>query len=153
MSVRRWVPWLGLAVVVAVSLVVGAGGSGGPPTDAERKTALASELRCPTCRGQSVRDSDAPAAAAIRAEIGRRVDEGQSDEEILAYVDGKFPESLRLTPPASGVGVLVWALPVVALVAAVAGLAAAFRRWKAEPLPAPSDDDRALVERARSTKP
>ncbi|MBW3645185.1 MAG: cytochrome c-type biogenesis protein CcmH [Actinobacteria bacterium] len=153
MTARRWLPWLGLALVVAVSLVVGAGGRGGPPTDAERKTALASELRCPTCRGQSVRDSDAPAAAAIRTEIDRRVDEGQSDEEILAYVDSKFPESLRLTPPASGLGVLVWALPVVALVAAVAGLAAAFRRWSAEPLPAPSDDDRALVERARSTGP
>ncbi|HEV2768358.1 MAG TPA: cytochrome c-type biogenesis protein CcmH [Acidimicrobiales bacterium] len=153
MTARRLLPWLALALVVAGSLVVGAGGSGGPPTDAERKTALASELRCPTCRGQSVRDSDAPAAAAIRAEIDRRVDEGQSDEEILAYVDSKFPESLRLTPPASGLGVLVWALPVVALVAAVAGLAAAFRRWSAEPLPAPSDDDRALVQRARSSGP
>ena len=153
MSARRWAPWLGLAVVVAASLAVGTAGTGGPPTAAERKAHLASELRCPTCRGQSVRDSDAPAAAAIRAEIGRRVDEGQSDEEILAYVDGKFPESLRLTPPASGLGALVWALPVVALVAAVAGLAVAFRRWQADPLPAPTDDDRALVERARSTGP
>jgi cytochrome c-type biogenesis protein CcmH len=153
MTGRRWMPWLALALVLGVALVVGTAGTGGPRTDAERKDHLASELRCPTCRGQSVRDSDAPAAAAIRAEIARRVDEGQSDEEILAYVDGKFPESLRLTPPASGLGALVWALPVVALVAAVAGLAVAFRRWRAEPLPAPSDDDRALVERARSPAP
>lgn len=153
MRARRWGPWLALVVVLAGALVVGTAGTGGPRTDAERKAHLASELRCPTCRGQSVRDSDAPAAAAIRAEISRRVDEGQSDDEILAYVDGKFPESLRLTPPASGMGAVVWALPVVALVAAVAGLAVAFRRWRAEPLPAPSDDDRALVERARSQAP
>lgn len=153
MSARRWLPWLALALVLGVSLVAGTAGTGGPRTDAERKTHLASELRCPTCQGQSVRDSDAPAAAAIRSEISRRVAEGQSDEEILAYVDSKFPDSLRLTPPATGLGAVVWALPVVALVAAVAGLAVAFRRWRAETVPAPSDDDRALVERARSTGP
>jgi cytochrome c-type biogenesis protein CcmH/NrfF len=88
-----------LAVVLAAALVAGAGGDDGPRTDGERAADLAAELRCPTCRGQSVRDSDAPAAEFIRNEIGRRVAEGQGDEEVLAYFDGQFGESLRLTPP------------------------------------------------------
>ncbi len=101
---RRWLPWLVLAAVLVGALVVGARSDGSAPTSAERAAALAADLRCPICRGQSVLDSDAPAAAAIRSEIARRVDEGQSDEEILAYVDSRFSESLRLTPPRCGEG-------------------------------------------------
>ena len=44
---------------------------------------------------------------------------------------------------------LVWTLPVVALVAAVAGLALAFRRWRGGGARA-TDADRALVEAART---
>lgn len=145
---RRWLPWVLLPVVLAGALVVGASGDDGPRTDAQRAADLAGELRCPTCRGQSVRDSDAPAAEFIRNEIDRRVGEGQGDEEILAYFDGQFGESLRLTPPRSGLASLVWALPVAALVTAVAGLALAFRRWRADPAPAVTDDDRARVDQA-----
>ncbi len=148
MSARRLLPWLALVLVLAGALVVGSAGDGGPRTDAERTAALSSQLRCPTCRGQSVRDSDAPAAAAIRTEIARRVEEGQSDEEILAYVDGQFSESLLLTPPRSGVGSLVWILPVAALVVALAGLAAAFRRWRPPAPPEVSDEDRRRVAEA-----
>ena len=149
MTLRRWLPWAVLALVLGAALVAGGGGDDGPRTDAERVAHLAAELRCPTCRGQSVLDSNAPAADGIRNEIARRVGEGQGDEEILASFDEKFGESLRLTPPRSGLASLVWVLPVAALVAAVAGLATAFRRWRAEPAPQVSDDDRALVARAR----
>ena len=47
------------------------------------------------------------------------------------------------------VAAMVWALPVVALVLGAGGLALAFRRWRREPAPPPSDADRALVEQAR----
>jgi cytochrome c-type biogenesis protein CcmH/NrfF len=39
-------------------------------------------------------------------------------------------------------------LPVVVLVAAVAGLAVAFRKWQREPVLVPSDEDRELVAAA-----
>ncbi len=145
MNGRQRLGWLALVLVLAGALVLGATGDGGPPTSAERAEALSRQLRCPTCQGQSVRDSNAPAAEAIRAEIRRRVDEGQADEEILAYIDGQFSDSLLLTPPRSGLGALVWILPVAALVVAVAGLAVVFRRWRAEPAPEVSDDDRRRV--------
>lgn len=137
-----------LATVLAGALMVGARSDGSVPTNAERTAALAGDLRCPTCRGQSVLDSDAPAAAAIRSEIARRVDEGQSDEEILAYIDSRFSESLRLTPPRTGVASLVWVVPVMALVVAGGGLALAFRRWQVAAAPAVSDEDRRRVQRA-----
>lgn len=149
---RRWLPWLGLSVVLLSALVVGRGDDG-PRTPAERSAALASELRCPTCQGQSVLDSNAPAAEAIRTEIRRRVEAGESDEDIVAYIDGQFADSLVLTPPRSGVGALVWVLPVAAVVIAVAGLSVAFRRWRSHPVPVLTDEDRRRVDEALRPPP
>jgi cytochrome c-type biogenesis protein CcmH/NrfF len=42
----------------------------------------------------------------------------------------------------------VWIVPVVALVVALAGLTAAFARWRRREEAETSDEDRELVERA-----
>lgn len=128
---RRWAPWALLVVVVAGALAVGTSDRD-TTTDAERVQRIAESVRCPTCRGQSVASSDAPAAANVRTEIERRVAEGESDEEIRGALVARFGESIRLNPPRSGVAGLVWVLPVAGLVFAGAGLVFAFRRWKRE---------------------
>ncbi len=92
-------------------------------------------------------DSDAPAAKAGRDEIVRRVKEGQSDAQIRAYFVGRYGEAILLAPPREGVSGLVWVLPVLAVAAAAAGLALAFRRWQPKHRRA-SDEDRALVDQA-----
>jgi cytochrome c-type biogenesis protein CcmH len=145
--VRRWLPWVLLGLVVAGALAVGTP-SDGPPTTDERVRAVAATVRCPTCRSQSVRDSDAPAAEYIRAEIRRQVEGGQTDDDIRAFLVSRYGQSILLTPPRSGVAALVWVLPVAGLVAAVAGLAVAFRRWRPAAVDV-ADDDRVIVERAR----
>lgn len=146
LSRQRW-PWLVLVALLAGGLAVAAAGDRGPQTTAERARALAEGIKCPTCQGQSVADSDATAARTIRTEIGRRLEQGQSDEEIRDYILSLYPDS-SLTPPPSGVGGLVWFLPVAAFVGAVGGLVAVFRSWRAPPDREVSDEDRALVEEA-----
>jgi cytochrome c-type biogenesis protein CcmH len=148
--VRRWLPWAAMAVVVAVALAVGTTGDGPPRTLEERAMALADTVRCPTCRSQSAADSDAPASQAIRTEIESRLRDGQDDDQIRAYLVSRYGEDVLLNPSGSGVTGLVWALPVAAVVLAAAGLGLAFRRWRGGPPPAVTDDDRALVERARA---
>lgn len=147
-SWRRWAPWLALAVVLAVALVAGTRSGGGPRTPAQRERHIASELRCPTCRSQSALESDATAARAVRAEIHRRVAAGETDAEIRRYFVSAFGRDILLRPEGTGVAGLVWILPVVALVCALAGLAVAFRRWRPSGGAAVSDDDRRLVEEA-----
>ena len=122
--------WPALGLVLAVALFVGATDDGAPRTDADRVSSLTASFQCPTCRGQSVRDSNAPVAAAIRSDVARRVEEGESDEEIRTAVVRRYGEGVLLNPPGSGIAGLVWILPVAALVAGLAGLALAFRRWK-----------------------
>ncbi|MGH8975855.1 MAG: cytochrome c-type biogenesis protein, partial [Acidimicrobiia bacterium] len=109
---------------------------------------LAAGLRCPVCQGLSVADSPSPTARAISTDIRRRVEAGESDGEIRqAYVD-RYGEWVLLEPAGTGLGAVVWALPIAALVLAGAGLALAFRRWGRDAPGPPSDDDRDLVERA-----
>lgn len=127
--IRRWLPWLALLAVVVSAIVVGTSDRDARTAE-ERAADIADSVRCPTCRGQSVADSDAPAAANVRTEIARRVAEGETDDEIRAALADRFGDSILLNPPRSGVAGMVWVLPVVGLVGAVAGLAVAFRRWR-----------------------
>lgn len=141
--------WLAMTAVLAVALAVGAQAPDGPPSQAERVEHLTSQVRCPTCRSQSVADSDAPAAVAIRDEIRRRVGAGESDAAILGFLVDRFTEDVRLNPRAKGVGILVWALPVAGVVAVVAAMATVFlRRSRQRHAHRASDDDRRLVEEA-----
>ena len=125
---RRWLPWLALAAVLAVALLVGAGRHGGRATPAQRAHRIAGELRCPTCRSLSAAESDAKAAKAVRDEIGRRVRAGESDSEIRAYFVSRYGRDILLQPEGTGVAAIVWVLPVAALVCGIAGLALYFRR-------------------------
>ena len=127
--IARWAPWALLVIVVAGALVVGTTDRD-TTTDAERVQRIAASVRCPTCRGQSVASSDAPAAGNVRTEIERRVAEGESDDEIRAALTARFGDSIQLNPPRSGVAGLVWVLPVAGLAFAAGGLVFAFRRWR-----------------------
>ena len=140
-------PWLVLALVLAIALAIGAQGRSGPRTEAQRVKHIASEIRCPTCRNQSAAESDAAAAKAVREEIDRRVRAGESDGEIVAFMVSRYGSDILLKPQGSGVASLVWVLPVVAVVVALAGLAVAFRRWRARPGVEVSVEDRELVQR------
>lgn len=139
--------WALMAFVLAGALLVGRGSSG-QQSDGQRAHGIATEIRCPTCRGLSAADSDAPAAQAIRDDILRRVQGGQTGGEIRTYLVSRYGAEILLKPERSGVAGLVWILPVVVLVAAVAGMVLAFRRWRSRPHAPVSSADRALVDRA-----
>jgi cytochrome c-type biogenesis protein CcmH len=144
---RRWAPWLVLSAVLVIALVYGATASRRPRTEAQRTQHIAAQLRCPVCEGQTVADSDALISRDIRGVIQQRVAAGQSDQQIISFIVQQYPGTL-LTPPATGVGMIVWALPVLAFVAALGGLGLAFARWRSRPSVTVTDADRALVEQA-----
>lgn len=144
---RRW-SWLVIGALVVVSLVRAATSEGPPLTAEERVHDIASTIKCPTCRSQSVASSESAAARAIRAEIARRVDDGEGADEIRAAVAATYGDEVLLTPSRSGVEGIVWVLPVIALVLGLAGVAAAFARWRRAPVVSASDDDRSLVAEA-----
>jgi len=147
--IRRVLPGVALAAVVVAALVIGGAGRGkGPTSPTARTQSIAEDLRCPVCQGLSVADSHSPTAEAMREDIRRRVDAGESADAIKAHYVGSYGEWVLLRPEASGVGAVVWILPVGALLLAAGGLGLAFRRWRRQPAMAATDEDRALVEAA-----
>jgi cytochrome c-type biogenesis protein CcmH len=131
MTVRpRTLSWVAMAIVAIGALAIGTFDDAGPRTDAERARDIASTIRCPTCRSQSVADSDAPAAKSVRTEIARRVADGQTDDEIRSYFASRFGEDVLLTPERSGLGGLVWVVPVALAVCGAAAVVAVLRQWR-----------------------
>ncbi len=144
----RRASWIVIAALVVVSLGRSVFDDGPPRTTEEQVEAIARTLKCPVCGGQSVADSDVAASRAIRVQIARLVQDGQSPSEVRDSISASFGEEVQLIPPASGFAGLVWILPVVALVVAIAAVSTALARWRRTPRSTPDDEDRALVERA-----
>ncbi|HVA74169.1 MAG TPA: cytochrome c-type biogenesis protein CcmH [Acidimicrobiales bacterium] len=148
-TVRRWIPWAVLLIVVAVALAIGANRSGTDTSLDARTMHIASEVRCPVCEGQSAAQSPAPASVLIRKQIREDLQAGESENQILASLVNAYGVGILEKPEAKGVGVVVWVVPVIAVIAAAGGLVIAFRRWGRRLSPeAPDESDRALVEQA-----
>jgi len=147
-----WWPWVLCAAVVAGALTVGMTRERPPATDTERVAAIARTIKCPKCTSESVDQSAVQISREIRIDIAKRIQQGQSDEQIQNAYRDQYGEQILLTPAASGLSAAVWAVPVVALVIALAGLAATFRRWRraedADVAHGVSEADRRLVDEA-----
>jgi cytochrome c-type biogenesis protein CcmH/NrfF len=149
---RRW-SWAALAVVVVAAVVVLVVGSRPDDTAAARAARLEREIACPVCEGQSVSESNAPEARAIRDDIPARIAAGESDAAIrAAYVD-RFGPRVLLTPSNRGIDLVAWAFPIAVLLLGACGLAAVVRRWSRIPRMTATPDDEAVVERAREERP
>ncbi|MFQ5745663.1 MAG: cytochrome c-type biogenesis protein CcmH [Gemmatimonadota bacterium] len=94
-----------------------------------RAAEIAAELRCLVCRGQSVLESSSELARQMHALIREQVAEGKSEEEIKAYFVSRYGEWVLLQPPARGVNLLVYGLPLAAIVGGAIFLRGRFRRW------------------------
>ena len=86
----RWASWALMALVLTVSLVVAARPDSAARTPEDRIFAIAETTKCPTCRSQSVAESEAPIAKEIRADIARRVESGDTDQQIRDYLRSRF---------------------------------------------------------------
>lgn len=145
---RRRLLWAVVAVVTVGAFVFAASTDGGRAEGGrDRVEKIASGIRCPTCRGLSAAESDAKAATAVRAEINRRVAEGQSDEQIRQALVDRYGREILLRPEGEGVAALVWALPTAAIVIGAAALAMRLRRGT-RPGPRETQTRTALARRA-----
>jgi cytochrome c-type biogenesis protein CcmH len=150
-ALKKWPAWVLLVFVVVAFLAVGATRDDGPSTPQERSDAIAQRVACPVCDGESVFESRNTASVNIRNRISELVNGGQaSDDEIIADIEASFGGRILLVPKATGFDALVWALPVAALICAVAALAVTFRRWRRDAAAAsdPTVEDRAMVAAA-----
>jgi cytochrome c-type biogenesis protein CcmH len=96
-------------------------------------TVLASELRCPVCQGNSIQDSPSELAQQMRDLIRDQLRSGKTPDEVRAYFVDKYGEWILLSPKAEGLNLIVYVVPLIAVL--VGGLVVwrTVRRWTTAP--------------------
>ena len=114
-----------------------------------RAREISKEIRCLVCAGQSVDESSAPVAQALRRMVRERLVSGDSDEQVISAVAARYGEYALLKPRFSMKNILLWIGPFLVLILGGVGAARFVRANRfASPEPAPlSDEERASLER------
>jgi cytochrome c-type biogenesis protein CcmH len=73
------------------------------------------ELRCLVCRNQSIDDSDADLAHDLRVLVRERLQAGDTDAQVVAYIRSRYGDFVLLRPPLALGTVLLWAGPALIL--------------------------------------
>ena len=89
---------------------------------------LSQELRCPKCQNQNIADSNAPIARDLRVVLYEQLEQGATDDEILAFMVARYGEFVRYRPGVDRNTVLLWAAPGLLLMLGAAGLLFHFRQ-------------------------
>ena len=89
---------------------------------------LSQELRCPKCQNQNIADSNAPIARDLRVVLYEQLEQGATDDEILAYMVARYGEFVRYRPGVDRNTVLLWTAPGLLLILGAAGLLFHFRQ-------------------------
>ncbi len=111
------------------------------PTLEHRAEQIGRQLRCLVCQNEDIEDSGAELAGDLRRIVRTQVSAGRTDREIMAWMTARYGNFVRLAPPLIPATLLLWFMPVLALVAGfgVAVVAALRRRDRATP-PQPLTD-------------
>jgi cytochrome c-type biogenesis protein CcmH len=126
---ERRVRSAGARIALALAAVCLCAAAAAGQTMDDRVYAVARQLLCPVCQGQTVAESDATVAQEMRAIIRQKLEAGETPDQILQYFVGQFGDSILAEPPRRGVSWLLYVGPLAALAAGLGIAALVIRRW------------------------
>lgn len=112
----------------------------GPAQLDEATHELASRIRCPVCQGHSIADSPSETARNMLALVRAMVAAGYVEDQVFVYFESRYGEFIRLLPRAEGLNLLVWAIPLAALLIGAVVVLVFLRRGR-RPAPTPKNTD------------
>ncbi len=92
---------------------------------------VAKELNCPTCQSLNLADCRTQTCDQWRTQIKDLLAGGMSKQEVLDWYISRYGEEVLQEPPTHGVGLYVWMLPVIGLVAGAGWLTFILKKWSA----------------------
>lgn len=119
--------WATAVVLAAIFLAASARAQ----TLDDRIYAVARQLMCPVCAGQTVAESDAAVAREMRAIIRQKLLAGETPDQILRYFVAEFGDGVLAEPPRRGFSLVLYLGPMLALSLGFVIVAVAIRRWTA----------------------
>jgi cytochrome c-type biogenesis protein CcmH/NrfF len=76
---------------------------------------IAKELRCPTCTGLSVLESDATFSVQIKNQVKEQMQLGKNKKEVIDYFVDRYGPWIMREPPKKGFNLLAWLVPTALL--------------------------------------
>ncbi len=123
--------FLGLIFLFGVAVGHAAAQGGTPPTPSpDEVNAIAHNLYCPVCANVPLDVCGTAACAQWRQQIADLLAQGKSAQQIYDYFAQQYGPSVLATPPARGLNWLVYILPPLGVLLAVALLWRGFTTWK-----------------------
>ncbi|MCB0211710.1 MAG: cytochrome c-type biogenesis protein CcmH [Anaerolineae bacterium] len=108
---------------------------------------VAKQMNCPTCVGVNLADCRTQTCEQWRDQIADLLAEGYTEQEILDYFEERYGTRVLLEPPRHGITLVLWVLPVVALIAGAIGLAMLMRKWnQPQPITVAADEASTLTD-------
>lgn len=86
----------------------------------QRARDVSRNLRCLVCRGEDIDSSHAELAADLRRLVRERIVEGDTDDQIYAYLRARYGDYVLMRPPMEGKTTVLWLAPVVVFCAGFA---------------------------------
>jgi cytochrome c-type biogenesis protein CcmH len=106
--VRRTLLALALALAPLAAAAVEPGEMLADPALEARARAITEELRCVVCQSESVDESNADIAHDIRLLVRERLQAGDTDAEVRAYLVDRYGEFVLFRPPMSWRNAPLW---------------------------------------------
>lgn len=104
-----------LALVTLLCLVFACANAEEPLQDKNleaRANELFNIVKCPVCEGQSIKDSGADLAVAMREHIRTEIAKGRNNEEIMTNLKTAYGSDISFMPEFSPSTFLLWLIPL-----------------------------------------
>ena len=142
-----------LLIALLVSMGLSAQAKVAPNTSADpaleaRMMVIAEELRCLVCQNETIAASHADLAVDLKNQIRIKLNEGQSQKQILDFMVDRYGDFVLYRPPLKTTTVLLWLGPFTLLAIAVLTLVLNVRRRRRTAQPAALSDADAAKARA-----
>ena len=121
------------------------------PDDEMRQqyNSLIAELRCPQCLNTNIAGSDAMIAKDLRREVHRMVLEGQSDDDIRAFMLARYGDFILYKPQLRAGTLVLWFGPGILFIVALVVIFGMLRRRNSN-VTALSDQDQERLKQLLS---
>lgn len=77
---------------------------------------VSKDLRCPTCTGLSILESDAQFSIQMKTAVKEQVVAGKNKAEIMGFFTERYGLWILREPPKKGFHLIAWALPLSAMI-------------------------------------
>lgn len=114
-GLRACGPLLAVSLLVAPAFAIDPEDRLADPAQEARAREISRDLRCLVCQGQTIDESTAPVAHALRKMVRERIAAGDSDQQVLDAVVARYGEYALLKPKLDAKNFALWAGPFLVL--------------------------------------